>query len=357
MRMARRPLSFICLLTLATLLLTGCWDARDINDRTPALSVGFDRTEGGRWRVILAEVLPQGGESARYVTNIHTGEGATIPDAFDQVRSHSSRRLYIGSVGTYVLGKNVVADGVKTVLHFLTERRESSQTSFLLATDGTAEALLQAPDGALGSMPVRLDREFEVQEALRNGHLPIQVWEAYRRALTPGSALFLPVFNVFPGEGAEATGTAIIGPDGRRVLQLDHKESVTLRWLLGIPGRSLVALPDGTTIKTTWNSVRVRVLTRNPLTLGVSLAAKVEAYSQPDLLVSSARIKEVEALAARTLLEKSLALLKKLQASAADVPEWHETAEQAGIPGFDFRTARLVVTTRVTMEPKDASTL
>ena len=347
----------IALVATVALSVSGCWDVRDINDRSPALAMGMDYSRGRGWRVSLAEVILPPNSSSQYMGNLQIGQGADLTDAVETLRSHLSRRLYLGSAKVYVFGRGAVHEGrLREALHELSLHNEVNPTAYAIAAAGTAEALLSQPDGAVSVMAVRLHDEFEKEQSLRDGHANMLLWEAFRRSMTAHSALYLPVFAPLPRSGAESVGTVVIGPDGRLALYLDRQESVALRWLLGIPGRSLLKLPDGTEVKTTWTSVRSRFPNRNSGSMQITIYAQTEAYSVPSTVLHSITVQRLSQETANALVRRSLRLVYRLKTAGTDVCEWHEVARRSGIIGFDIRKVQVAVIGKVQTLPRVAPT-
>ena len=237
--MARR-LGLLALL-LGALLLAGCWDVHDISDRTPIIAMGFDYLPSGTWRVTISDaVLAQGGAAA-YSGATHSGDGPTLTEAVEDLRTHLARRIYLGSCKIYVLGFGALQNHSTEVLRLLLERSEVDKTGFVLGTRATAEALLTKPDGVLGLTGVRLLKEFESEMESRDGHIKEPIWKTVWGALDTGDTLRLPMFDQLAATSVKATGTALVSGGQLRAL-LDREESVDLRWLLNLPGRNVVPL-------------------------------------------------------------------------------------------------------------------
>ena len=343
------------LVAAVALPLSGCWDVRDINDRSPALAMGMDYSPKSGWKVSLAEVILPPSGSAQYTGNLQVGQGADLTDAIETLRSHLSRRLYLGSVKVYVFGSGVAHEGrIREALHALSLHNEVNPTGYAMSAAGTAQALLAHPDGAVNVMAVRLHDEVETQESLRDGHLDMLMWKAFRRTMAPQSSLYLPVFAMLPQSGAESRGTAVFDSVGRLAMYLDRQESIALRWLLGIPGRSVLKLSDGTEVKTIWTSVKTRFVGKDPRRLIITISAQAEAYSVPSVVIHAATLQRLNQLAADALVQRSLDLVRKLKTAGTDVCEWHEVARRAGISGFDMRSVQVSVSGSVTTVPRVA---
>lgn len=347
-----RRLAWLGVSLLSAVLLAGCWDSRDISDRSAAIAMGFDFQEGTGWRVALnAATLSQSGAGSSYKGVLHTGDGQTLTEAIEDLRTHLARRLYVGSVKIYVVGPGVLKDRLPEVVQFLLNKKEVDSTGFLVGSLDPTDKLLSEQEGAVGLTAVRLLKEFEGYHESRDGHIAQTIWNATREIDTPGASVFLPVFKIIPSKtGAQAFGNALIGPDGKLKIIVDREESVTLRWLMGITGRNVLVLPDGQDLVTT--SVHTQ---KNFLGSARQLAVRIRLTAAGYLLeketIDSSMRGQLAQEAAETATRRSLALIAKLQRAGADVPEWLQSAEQAGYRDYDFAKATIKVWTLVDVAP------
>lgn len=334
------------------LWLSGCWDVRDINERTPILAMGFDHSTSEGWRVTAAESLLNPGGAVQYTGVIHRGEGRTLSAATEDLRARLARRLYLGSARIFALGKGVVAARAPEVVRMLAQRNEVDETAFLVGAEDTAEKLLGHPDGAVGLTAVRLLKEFEGTHQARDGHVTTRLWEAQRSlmALPPDRFLELPMFAVPPSGSAKAVGTALVGPSGREVLLLDREASVPLHWLQGESGSSVLQLADGREVKTL--DVGARTQFADESHQSIQLRVVATAYYLPEHnIVDSATQRALEQETAREVLRRTIDLLQRLQRAGVDPAGWGQMAAEAGLRGYSIREAEIGVTLRVRVLP------
>ena len=84
--MKARRAALASLLLAVSFLLAGCWDMKDISDRTPIIAMGFDYLPQGMWRVTISDALLAQGGSASYSGAIHYGDGPTLTEAIEDLR-------------------------------------------------------------------------------------------------------------------------------------------------------------------------------------------------------------------------------------------------------------------------------
>ncbi len=345
-------------LFFSALLLTGCWDVHDISDRTPIIAMGFDYLPGGRWRVSISDVVLAQGGAATYSEAIHWGEGATLTGAVEDLRTHLSRRLYLGSCKLYVLGIGALQAHSTEVLRMLLERSEVDTTGFVLGTRATAQALLAKPDGVMGVTGVRLLKEFESEMESRDGHIKEPIWKTVWGTLDTGDTLRLPMFDQLAATSVKASGTALISGGRLRVL-LDREESVDLRWLMNVRGRNVLALDPPYSqydLKTTSTHATTTYDGRTRH-ISVRLSAALEMYTAPSLVLPERLLQQLAQAAAQTMARRMVALTRKMQQADVDGALWHNAAMRAGHFDFDIRRTSISVQVRARVAPQFSPSL
>ena len=99
-----RQLKF-ALIALLPLLLTGCWDGRDPEDRAYVITMGIDKGEDGLLVTFAPAKTTEGNDQSVYRVN-----GDTLTAAVADADSRSSREVYLGQLRTVVFGKSLLAD-------------------------------------------------------------------------------------------------------------------------------------------------------------------------------------------------------------------------------------------------------
>lgn len=125
---------------LPMLLLTGCWDKKDPEDRAFIITLGAD-SSGTGCSFTFAPANIETGEAETY-----TAESETLAGAVAQADTHSSRKTDLGQLKTVILGRGLLEDSEK-LESFLRELERSQQVSekvMLLAVDGSAAECVEA---------------------------------------------------------------------------------------------------------------------------------------------------------------------------------------------------------------------
>lgn len=135
---------------IAPLLLSGCWERRELNELAFVLGMGIDKADAG-YRVTMQVVIP----SSLSAPNVGgTGGGVpilvkslTVPTVYEAEKQFSlmnSRTAYFGHIRVLVIGEELARAGIGEVLDVLKRSREPRNDFYAIVAKGTtAEEVLQ----------------------------------------------------------------------------------------------------------------------------------------------------------------------------------------------------------------------
>lgn len=129
------------LVALLPLILTGCWDGRDPEDRAYVITMGIDKGEEGLQVTFApAQTKEEDAQSVYPVT------ADTLTAAVAEADSRSSREVYLGQTRTVVFGKRLLEDPAAfgAVLEELERGNDLSEKVMVLGTENTASACVDA---------------------------------------------------------------------------------------------------------------------------------------------------------------------------------------------------------------------
>lgn len=134
----------ILILVLIALLLSGCWNRRELNDLAIAVGYGIDKA-GSQYHVSIqvvdpGEVAAKKGASGRTpVTLFHT-KGPTVFEALRKMTTVSPRKIYNSHLRILVIGEDLAREGIGNVLDFLSRDHELRTDFFIVVAKGTHSA-------------------------------------------------------------------------------------------------------------------------------------------------------------------------------------------------------------------------
>lgn len=146
----------IVFILIISMLLTGCWDAREINELGLVMAVGIDKSESeeGGYRVSVQIAKPSeaggggpAGGGGGVPVYIGAADGKTIFDAIRNVAKFSSRRIMWAHNNVIIIGEAVAQEGITPVVDFFSHNPELRMKTWVAVTRGKAESLVSLKTG------------------------------------------------------------------------------------------------------------------------------------------------------------------------------------------------------------------
>lgn len=337
----------------AGLGLTGCWDMTDINDRSPTVAVGFDRTPDGAYQVTLANALgtaASGQTPAGIAVGITpSGRGSTLAGALADLHRITARSVAFEAVQVYVLGSALVQHGdTRTVLKDLLDANDVDPSSILLASRDSAAHLLGHRDPVFQSEGIRLVREFRSTHAISDGGVAEPLWDAERSELA-GLPFVVARYAVDADGLVRAVGALVVPPQGRaEILQPDEQDALV--WMKGRNDYAQVDLPDGQVLRVlsvrlrrAWDRANRRAMLHLDLIMG--------GYRLDGFIRETDRADSLATEAAGVVAARVGALMQRLSAAGLDVLDLRELARQAGVPASGVAVEPMAFTVHVVVMP------
>jgi len=206
----KRFTACLFLLLMASTLLTGCWNRRELNELAIAVGLGLDK-EGDKYRVSVQVVNPsevsvgigRGGEAPAtlYSTTAHT-----VSEAIRRIGNISPRKIYVAQLRMALIGQSLAESGVAETLDFLLRDHEM-RTDFYLAIvrDASAEDALKILT-PLQKIPAnKMFSTLETSEKTWAPSLTITLNEMISDLISDGKHPVLPGIRILgdPEEGAK----------------------------------------------------------------------------------------------------------------------------------------------------------
>lgn len=142
----RKKITFILFLLSITLLLTGCWSKRELNELAIGVALGIDRVDD-QFEVTVQIVDPSElsikQSSSRTSVVTYTTRGKTIFEAIRKMTLISSRAIYLSHLQIMVIGEGMATDGIKPTLDLLARDHEVRNNFYIVVSSkSTAREVL-----------------------------------------------------------------------------------------------------------------------------------------------------------------------------------------------------------------------
>ncbi|AIQ46634.1 spore gernimation protein GerC [Paenibacillus sp. FSL R7-0273] len=173
MRRLRRAICSLLPVMLLPMLLSGCWERKELNELAFVLALGIDKAETG-FKVTMQVVIPSavssqngGGLGSGVPVASYTFPAPTIYESLRLFNMTVSRSAYMGHIRVLVIGEPLAREGLGPMLDVLKRSREPRMDFYVMvAKEGTAEEALNVLT-ALDKLPANklfnaLDKAYKV---------------------------------------------------------------------------------------------------------------------------------------------------------------------------------------------------
>ena len=126
------------ILTLSILLLTGCWNYRELEDLLIVSALGIDSNEDG-FDIsveVINDKMVSGGEQSGGSSSeetpivVYSSKAKTIREAIDKIILESPKRLYLGHMNLLVISEDIAKKGINEFLDYFMRDTEIRKTFF-----------------------------------------------------------------------------------------------------------------------------------------------------------------------------------------------------------------------------------
>lgn len=210
--------------TFMTMLLTGCWDTKDINKQYLPVVMGVGKAEEEKYRIILQ--IPD----ASGKTQILDKEAESISKAIDLIRTDSEKSIDLVHLRLLLIDKQVASEGIGNLINFAVRANDISIKGLVAIIDGNFEKTMYhqiSPSPEISSYDY-----FSPNAGWTPNQSIVRIWEAYQGLNSYSEDMALPMLK--NGERTLFTfkGTAIMQKD-RFVGTLSQKETLLFNLFKG----------------------------------------------------------------------------------------------------------------------------
>ncbi|UYO03396.1 Ger(x)C family spore germination protein [Paenibacillus sp. PSB04] len=191
----------IIVVLFCSLLLTGCWDLKAVQDMNIVTALGIDyKKDHYVVYVKLTDFSAVGtkegsGDSKPASTWVGVGEGPTVLLAINDIYRSAQHHTLWTHVKAIVMTKSALGK-LEDIFDSLLRSRELRYTSWVYGTDKPIESIFMA-DTTLNQSPLMLEM-FEPKETYkqRSAIMPIQLQKLVNSIREPATSVLLPVLSV-----------------------------------------------------------------------------------------------------------------------------------------------------------------
>ncbi|MEH7376001.1 Ger(x)C family spore germination protein [Neobacillus drentensis] len=234
----------ILLFLLASFLLSGCWDRREVNGTALVLSAAIDKEKEKNIRLTVQVLIPRSASSGQqgggggYEVLARSAIGENMADAASKLQMKLTRKIFWGHCETYIIGEKLAkAGGVHKQIDFLLRHPEPRERAHLYVSNGKAEEFLEKKLSNTDALETNEGESLRKLSEMKFG-VNVTVKDFEQMLISDSGAAVLPLIKKLPSMPGmkreemitSITGTAIFKKD-KMVGQIDINVTRGLMWL------------------------------------------------------------------------------------------------------------------------------
>jgi spore germination protein KC len=185
---------FLC---ISNVLLTGCYDAREVDDEVYTISIGMDKGVDNKIRLTIQYPTYRGGSNSSVIGGsdgenlqenniIHTLECPSIVEGIDMMGMSVSRRVSLMHTKMLVFSEELAREGVGNFVSAIQRFRESRSTMAIVVVKGvTAENFIKENKSNIGGTISKVTELMFLQAKYSNYFPYIKFRDFYKDMLSP----------------------------------------------------------------------------------------------------------------------------------------------------------------------------
>ncbi|PVE75324.1 Ger(x)C family spore germination protein [Priestia megaterium] len=127
-------------LCICSLLLSGCWSSRELNELAITVAVGIDKAEDGI--IVTVQLINPGDIQAKTPTNgpsvtTFSIKASSVMEGLRKITTKSPRKIYLSHLRMLVISESMAEDGIAEVLDFFARDHEVRTDYFVVVAKNT----------------------------------------------------------------------------------------------------------------------------------------------------------------------------------------------------------------------------
>ncbi|KEO82525.1 Ger(x)C family spore germination protein [Tumebacillus flagellatus] len=183
-RRARAWMAVSLILVLFSLLLTGCWDNRELEERTSVVALAVDREQSQDTDAKMVKVAVQipipikiagsgggsAGEGGKNAVKVMSATGESMADALRQLQQQLNQELFYGHTRVIAVSQDIAEEDMAGIIDAIRRTPQMRRLLWLLVTPGPAVDLLNS-DPKLEQIPIVYVMDL-IENGSKQGRIP-----------------------------------------------------------------------------------------------------------------------------------------------------------------------------------------
>jgi spore germination protein KC len=153
----RKEILLLNIIIMLTFILTGCWDARELNTLGINLVMGIDIENDNI--IITSEVIKpsalksESGKGKEITVKYIQGVGKSVFEAIRNATLDFDRKLFVSHTKVYIIGEELAKKGMTDYIDFLQRDQEHRETAYLVVAKGSKAYDVMGISGGIEDIP------------------------------------------------------------------------------------------------------------------------------------------------------------------------------------------------------------
>lgn len=236
--MAKLKNSIVCIFVFifSPIILSGCWDYRDINEMTIVLSIGIDIVEGeyemtGEYAMLEQSQQGGGGENGggqQSQVALLKATGKDFEEARGQINVQIDNPVFLGATNVIIFGSKYAESGIESYINRIDRLPDYRKTALVVISRETPGDLFELGTDKAKSVGMLIESNLRFLESEKEG-MAINVGNVLSNIDMGKVGYLLPYVGIVEGE-IQIIGMAVMC-DNKLVGSLDLEEAYTANYL------------------------------------------------------------------------------------------------------------------------------
>ncbi|MED1820718.1 Ger(x)C family spore germination protein [Bacillus subtilis] len=237
-------------LFLIVIMLSGCWDNRDINHRVLPVVLGIS-TVGDQYNVFLE--IPEPSKDMTKI-KIVSGTGDTITQAVDTLNRNMESKVDLLHVKVILIERRTAEDGMKDIISGFMRSRDVSPKALVAICDENINEFFSKLQNSMGPEATTMFEFFEKNAGWDPEIALTRIWEVYRSIHSYTQDVAVPMIVKGKSTIIEQIGSAII-KNGKMVEQISSEETLLFNTFDGESTHGQIELMDHASVMIVSNTM------------------------------------------------------------------------------------------------------
>ncbi|WP_018248832.1 Ger(x)C family spore germination protein [Orenia marismortui] len=232
---------------ILTLLLSGCWNYKEVNNLSIVSGVAVDLDkEDNKYIVSVENIVPKGGTEIKLESEVISLKGDTIFEAIRDLIMKNAKRLYWSHATVAIFSEELAKDGLISALDFFYRDSEVRADMYLLiANENSAKDLFYSKIKLHTTSSIHLAKMMQAQGSVGKFEA-VELWEFQDALIQKGISPVIPLVKLAVQKEEKipkVIGMAVF-KDDKMVGKLDEIESRSLLFLKNQLSGGIIVIKD-----------------------------------------------------------------------------------------------------------------